>query len=184
MAGAPWFSAKVPRQVFSCDKNERRIQTERLSRIHPFGPLCLGSTHQCLDYGDGWGTSWDMAPLINFVGLMSFDKHERSYQRMENQSSHDDQTPTTRATIYWHASCALCKGLRWKVWVRVETCCTSLTNSCASSQASRSGRKNDFFVSCPPRGDTFQYFINLNRCSVLSHTKGQYLIGVALPSTI
>lgn len=30
----------------------------------------------------------------------SFDKYERSYQRMENQSNHNDQTPTARNTIY------------------------------------------------------------------------------------
>lgn len=49
--------------------------------------------------------------------LMSFDKYKRSYRRTENRFSHNGQTPTTRNTVYWHESSALCKGLRWKVWV-------------------------------------------------------------------
>lgn len=49
--------------------------------------------------------------------LMSFDKYKRSHQRTENRFSHNRQTPTTRNTIYWRESYALCKGLRWKVWV-------------------------------------------------------------------
>lgn len=39
------------------------------------GPFCLEISHQCIDYGDGW----------NFVGLVSFDKYERPYQRMKKQ---------------------------------------------------------------------------------------------------
>lgn len=130
MAGAPWSSAKVPRQNFSYTHTHIRTLYS-----HSFlGPFCLRNSHQCLDY-DGWSTSWDM----HFVRLMSFDQYERPYQMMRHQLSHNDQTPITKNTIYWRANCALCKGLRWKVCMRVETWLPSLVLSY------RPGGRGNFF---------------------------------------
>ena len=47
MVRASWSNAKVPRQIFSYDKKEWRIHTERVSRTHSFlGIFVLDNSHQ------------------------------------------------------------------------------------------------------------------------------------------
>lgn len=110
---------------------------------------CFGSSHQCLDYGDGWDSTQEFWCLLTSI---------KGHIKEQKTASVTMVRPLQLGMPYTDVKVTLCAKVSGERCEQGWNLVCTITELCASLQAQQPGGRSDFLISCSLRGGHFLTF--------------------------